>query len=195
MELLPLIRLKRKILVESSYSLEDIIEKSDRYEKIYILDLDGIERDKPNLCTYQRLSASHDLWVDNGPRNLGDVVDAFMAGATDITIRASLGPNLNISDIREISENKVFANIDFESERTNRSGDLFFYDSDGLVNFNSKEKLEAGFRYHDYLKQLRKTLYSYEVDSRNVSFWGMFGAKGLLVDIDKIEEFKKWIRK
>jgi hypothetical protein len=189
MEIIPLIYVKnRKIHVEktsSPVSLDGVLKQVDEEIKIYILDLDGIEEDKPNLCTYQRLSGSHELWVDNGPRDLGDIVDATMAGATDITLRKNLCPNLYISDIRGISENKIYANIDFAE-------DLSFYDADGLVNFNSRGKIEANFKYSDYFKRIgmKNKIYSYEIDSKNRLYWKRFGVEGLLVDISKIKEFK-----
>ncbi len=194
MNIIPLIKMKkRKIL--GPYSEKDIFEKISENQKIYILDNDGIEKDKPNLCTFQRKSSNYELWVDYGPRNLGDVVDAFMAGAERVTIRPSLWPNLNISDIREISENKVYVNIDIE--RVQKIRYFFEYGYDGIVNFNSKDIIESNFKYSDYLRQyrLKNTLYAYENESKNINYWKMLGVKGLLVDFDKFEEFKKWIRK
>jgi hypothetical protein len=189
MDLIPLIYMKnRKIHAEktrSSVSLEEFLKQVDEEMKIYILDLDGIEKDKPNLCTYQRLSGAHDLWVDNGPRNLGDIVDATMAGATDITLRKNLCPNLYVSDIREIYENKIYANIDFAE-------DLSFYDADGLVNFNSREEIASNFKYSDLFKRtiLKNKIYSYESDLKNRSYWECCGVEGLLVDVNKLKEFK-----
>ena len=81
MELIPLIKLKkRKVIGFNKSDLKDILKDIKDDEKIYILDFDGIERDKPNFCTFQRISGSYELWVDFGPRNLGDVVDAVMYG-------------------------------------------------------------------------------------------------------------------
>jgi len=166
-------------------SFKEFLKKIDEDTKIYILDLDGIEKDKPNLCTYQRLSSSHDLWVDNGPRNLGDIVDAVTAGATDITLRINLIHKLNISDIKEISEDKIYTNIDFTE-------DLSFFDTDGLVNFNTREEIETNFKYGEFFKKmiLKSKIYSYESDLDNISYWKHFGIEGLLVDLNKLKEFK-----
>ena len=189
MEIVPLIYVKnRKIHVEktsSPVSLDGFLKQVDEEMKIYILDLDGIEKDKPNLCTYQRLSSSCDLWVDFGPRNLGDIVDATMAGATNITLRKNLWPQLFISDIKEITENKIYANIDFAE-------DLSFYDADGLVNFNSREEIERNFKYCDFFKRMttKSKTYSYETDLKNRTYWERFSIEGLLVDINKLKEFK-----
>ena len=192
MDLIPLIYMKkRKIHVEktqSSITLKEFLKQVEGEKKIYIFDLDGIEKDKPNLCTYQRLSGSHELWVDNGPRNLGDIVDATMAGATDITLRKNLCPQLYVSKIKEITENKIYENIDFVEE-------LSFGDADGLVNFNSREEIERNFKHSDFLKRrgLKNKIYSYETDLKNRTYWERFGVEGLLVDLNKLKEFKNAI--
>lgn len=192
MDLIPLIYMKkRKIHVEKTQSpitLKEFLKQVEGEKKIYIFDLDGIEKDKPNLCTYQRLSGSHELWVDNGPRNLGDIVDATMAGATDITLRKNLCPQLYVSEIKEIAENKIYENIDFVEE-------LSFGDADGLVNFNSREEIERNFKHSDFLKRrgLKNKIYSYETDLKNRTYWERFGVEGLLVDLNKLKEFKNAI--
>jgi uncharacterized protein related to proFAR isomerase len=191
MEIIPLITLKKRKIMEDTSS-GDVLKKIKDDSILYILDLDGIEKDNPNLCTFQRLSPLYELWVDFGPRDLGDVVDAFMAGATTITIRNRLCPQLSVSHIREISENKVYANIDLENINMLNIDDLFFYDSDGLVNLNNKAIIDQEFRYSDYLNNLKRKnkLYSYDSNPENLSFWKQYGTEGLLVNINKIEEFK-----
>ena len=179
MEFIPLINLQKGKIIES------ISEKLDEFKKIYVLDLDGIEKDKPNFDIYQNLSSSVDLWVDNGPRNIGDVLDTLMAGATDITIRRNLCPNLKISDIRDVSDNKIYEDIDFE--KLNMLDDV-----DGFVNFIEKDRIELNLEYSKYLNKARleKKIYSYESNSKNLSFWKEFGIEGVLVDIRKFKEFK-----
>lgn len=185
MEFIPIINLQKGKIIE------DISKKIDEFKKIYVLDLDGIEKDKPNFDIYQKLSVSVDLWVDNGPRTLGDVVDTFMAGATDITIRRNLCPKLKVSDIRDVSENKIYVNIDFEEKKA-FDENMFFHDVDGLINFVDKKKIELNTDYGKYLNKIKleKKIYSYESTPKNLSFWKDFGIEGLLVDIGKFKEFK-----
>jgi len=191
MEIIPLITMKKRKIAEDAPS-GNILDKIKDDSILYILDLDGIEKDKPNLCTFQRLSPLYELWVDFGPRDLGDVVDAFMAGATMITLRNHLCPQLSVSHIREISENKVYTNIDFENMNLFNVDDLIFYDSDGLVNLNGKTKLDQDIRYGDYLNNLKmkNKIFTYDSELENLPYWKQFGSEGLLVNINKIEEFK-----
>jgi hypothetical protein len=193
METIPLIKLKkRKIIDEEESSSPNILEQINDDQLIYILDYDGIEKDKPNLCTYQKLSKTYELWVDFGPRNLGDIVDAFMAGATRITIRRDLCLQLDIPSIREITENKIYLNINLENQKTHISEDMFYHNIDGMVNFNNREKIRSDFRYSDFLKKFstKNKIYSHESDPLNVSYWKNYSVEGLLVDIKKIREFK-----
>ena len=188
MDLIPLIVVKNRKVSKQDSDLLDKITNGDE-QIIYLLDIDGIERNKPNLCTYQRLSKNFQIWVDGSPRNIGDVVDAFMAGAESITLRTETWPSINIENIREISDNKVFINIEKEGV-----GFLPSYNADGLVNFNTKEEVEGDFKTNHMLKQLssKNNLFSYEDNPKNLTYWKTYNPKGLLVDIKKIEEFKKY---
>lgn len=190
MEFIPLITMKsRNIAEEQSKLLEAFLTEDETDKTLYILDLYGINKDKPNLCTYQKLSKDYDLWIDSGPRNLGDVVDVFMTGANAITLRKTTWSNIDISTIREISENKIYLNIE-----KNIFDELIFYNNDGLVNFTSKEDLENDFKYEQMLKQLvsKNNVYFYENDVRNLAYWKAYGVKNLLVDIDKMGDFKRY---
>jgi len=195
MEIVPLIKLKkRKILGYPASFLKDILKEINEDEKIYILDLDGIEKDKPNFCTFQSLSDSYDLWVDFGPRNLGDVVDAVLAGANTITLRKSLWLNFELSDIKDITENEIFLNIDIGLKGKYDFKEMHKQQLDGFVNFYSKEEIKSNFQNCDYFKTIakRKIVYIYELNLKNISFWKEFGIKGILVDFNKFKEFKKW---
>jgi hypothetical protein len=194
MDIIPLIMMKKRKIF-GNLSKKEVFEIIPEEQLIYILDLDGIDKDKPNLCTFQKRSSDYQLWVDFGPRNLGDMVDVFMAGVERATIRPNLWPNLNINEIRDISENKVFIHIDIKKEQSTM--EVFDYDSDGLVNLTGKEIIENNFKYSDYLRQygLKKKLYSYENNPKNINYWKTLGVKTLLVDVDKYMDFKKWIQK
>jgi hypothetical protein len=189
MEIIPLIYIEnRKIRIGNTSEpmlVKDFLKITIDKKKIYIFDLDGIDRDKPNLCTYQRIASFCDLWADNGPRNLGDIVDTTMAGATDITLRKNLYPQLNISDIREITENKIYEYDEFNSSN-------LFFDSDGIVTFYSKENLDSDFKLKDILKNRiqNHNTYVYETDLKNQLFWKNLGVKGLLIDFENIKDHK-----
>jgi len=193
MEIIPLIKLKkRKILDYPKSFLNDITNEIDDNEKVYILDFDGIDRNKPNLCTVQRLASSFDLWIDFGPKNLGDIVDAVMTGATTITLRKTLWPESELSDIKDITENKIFTNIDFEYKGKFDFKDIYKENLDGFVNFYTREEIESSFQNSDYFKTIsnKKDIFTYESNLKNISYWKGYAVKGIFVDFDKYKEFK-----
>jgi len=171
----------------------EILEHVGKDGNIYVLDTDGIEKDKPNFCLYQKLSKSHVLWVDTGPRVLGDIVDVIMAGATNITIRNNLWHELDVSSIKEITENKIYADVGFKNQGDHDTEIVPLYDVDGLVVLDEENQAERDFKYGGVLKNLciKHEVYVYERDSKNINYWKNLGITGLLVDIIKIKEFKK----
>jgi hypothetical protein len=195
MEIIPCVTLKNYKIINNSISATNISEYIKEDEVLYILDLDGIEKGKLNLCIFQKLSSKYQLWIDCGPRNIGDVVDIFMAGATSITVRRNLNPSFSISDIRDISDSKIYLNIDFKDYKNYSDDDLFLKEYDGFVNFNNKEEIERDFKFEDYLNKMQNKIYYFENNPKNNSFWERFGATGLLVDINKFKGFKNGLRK
>ncbi len=197
MEIIPLIYLKkRKIVAEKEgdwLSINEVLERVDKDEKIYVLDIEGIEENKPNLCLYPKLSENHKIWVDAGPRVLGDVIDSIMAGATNITVRKKIWSELDISSIREITESEVYVDIGPKSQDIQRIDFPLSHDINGLVLFNNKNQIETDFKYGSFLKNLciKYKIYAYESNSKNFSYWKTLGVAGLLIDIRKSREFKK----
>ena len=186
MQIIPLIKMKNKKI----FSSDEFFKSIDEEQILYIYDFDGIEKDKPNLSTFQKLSKKYELWLDFGPRNLGDVVDSFMAGASSIKIRKNLFPQIDLSKIKEISENKIYLDITLIDQKLDN---LFLKDVEGVTNFKSKEEINQIFRYQEMLRQYatKKTVYTYESNKDNIYFWNNNGIKNFLVDIDKYVEMKK----
>jgi len=187
MEIIPLITIeKRKIIQKSFSSFKTNTKKGEN--KIYILDLDGIKKNRPNLCTYQKLSKYYDIWADSAPKELGDVVDSFMSGVTSIVIRQKEYANFNPSKIKEISNNNIFLTIENEENET----DFLEHkkEIDGFINFKKREQIQSNFKYKEVIKPLKESTYNYEENHENLDYWKKSGIKGLIVDIDKINRFR-----
>jgi len=188
MEIIPLIKLKNRKIIEEH---KDLLEHLEEDKTLYVYDLDGIEKDKPDLCIYQKLSKKHNIWVDNAPRDLGDIVDVFLTGAASVTIRKKHYPQINTEKIREISENKIYEYINpYEKE-----GALCL-DIDGLILFNEKQT-SFNFQISDLFKKYstRHDVFVYEPDINNIDYWSTSNIKGALIDINDWEKAKKWILK
>jgi len=199
MEIIPLVYIKdRKPRLEGKKYpsiLAEVLEQLDEGSSIYFLDADGIEKDKPNLCTYQRLPSRQNMWIDAGPRVLGDVVDVVMAGATTIIVRQNLWPKLDIERIKELTENEIYIGIDLKTQAKDLNNVRLPSGIDGVVLLNNREEIEKEFKTADFARELirrldKHKLYVYESNPENVYYWEKRGAVGLLVDINKIEGFK-----
>jgi hypothetical protein len=195
MKIIPVITMQKRKMINLPPNLaQEAIEKIDEDTPIYIIDNDGILNDKPNICTFQRLSKNYDIWVDNAPRTIGDIVDTFMAGATKIVIRNKYCRELKIEKIREITDNEIFTHLEIDDIQTIDPFNNFYQNSDGLINFNSKEKLEANFKYKDIIKQFigQKPIFTIENKKEKLFFWKNLGITNYLTDIENYTEFKKY---
>lgn len=193
MEIISLVRLKKRKIIGKDgkiISLEELKNSVNKEDTIYLYDIDGIEKDKPNLCLYQKISQFQKMWVDAGPRNLGDVVDEVMAGATSITIRKKTWADLNITSIQEITESKIFIEINATDQGLSSFSFSLFTEADGFVVFISKNDIERDFKLEGFLKDLclKRKIYVYESNLKNSSYWKILGISGLIVDIDKTKE-------
>jgi len=197
MKIVPLIYFqKRKIYAEKDgevLSLKELLTYVDKDADVYVFDKDGVEGDKPNLCTYPKLSEHFKIWVDAGPRVLGDIVDEVMAGATNITVRTHLWPKADLVAIQEMTENDIYVHADLKNHNAQDVGVPFFEAFAGLIVFNAKDQIEMDFRAKEILRRFRtkNSFYAYESDPKHVPYWEKLGVKGLLVEINKIREFEK----
>ena len=195
MDIIPLIQLKKRKIVSPQQDVSPLLDHLKEHhgylQKLYVFDSDGIDHNKPNLCLYQKLAKHIPLWVDAGSRDLGDIVDTVMAGATGLTIRSMIWPTAPLAAIREITENELFWCIDqpsgalFKPEKRN----VFGYD--GLTTFQPREQLERDYDTTQFLKQAATQYKVYAGDSnpQNVPYWKHLGLSGILVDITTLKEF------
>ncbi len=56
------------------------------YSTLLVLDIDGIERRRPQLPLIQTIAPLKNVWWDPGVRNLEDMMDAFTAGANRVMV-------------------------------------------------------------------------------------------------------------
>ena len=61
-------------------SLNEILGELEDYERIYYLDIDGINKNKPQIDVIRELSLRKEIWGDTGARDENGITDAFVAG-------------------------------------------------------------------------------------------------------------------
>ncbi len=54
---------------------------SGRYPRLYVVDLDGIEDNRPQLDFLQEIAREADVWIDAGPRTADQAIDILITGA------------------------------------------------------------------------------------------------------------------
>jgi hypothetical protein len=65
-----------------AFDVFDVIDRlSPHFPMLYLADLDGLERNDPQLDYVQELSRDMTLWVDSGVRKADQAIDVLVAGA------------------------------------------------------------------------------------------------------------------
>lgn len=79
---------------------------SRQHDAVYLVDLDGLRRNKPDLSLLQQLSGRVHTWADGGSRSHQDAMDLIIAGAEQVTIRHHVadGPQA-VEEAVRVSEN------------------------------------------------------------------------------------------
>lgn len=86
---------------EAVDKIEDMIKK---YGMVYIIDVDGYNKNSPNLSFYKKIGKK--LWIDAFPRRVEDVIDLIVIGAERITIGDM--NEKNIKELKELCEKDIF---------------------------------------------------------------------------------------
>ncbi|PNX48741.1 MAG: hypothetical protein BV459_01720 [Thermoplasmata archaeon M11B2D] len=186
MNVIPLVSVKKGVVYDgreqsaSVFSLDTLFTRVERETMLYVLDYDGIEHNNPNFELYQRLAERYILWIDNGPRRLDDVMDTIMAGATTITLRPDLWPDLDMPGVQELTEDEIYLDLSlhYQEQRTLQvpySGDI------GIVLFND-ETLYGSFSKQSTSKQ---KIFLYTDSTEKSRFWDEQGIAGIIIDLQK----------
>jgi len=192
MQKIPVIYFKKNKIKTSQdskeISLEDLVEKYSNQKQLYIFDYDGIEKNRPNLCSYPKLSKNFDIWVDSKPEELGDIVDYVLSGGYKIIIRKNQIEKNNIDHIKDITENEIYAGLNL-SEIKNLDLEIPDLDKfDGFIIFNTKDEIEKDYHIREKFNKIvtNKDIYIYEPKGKYKVYWNGKKIKGLLVDLEYI---------
>lgn len=190
MNMVPLISIKKGRIFDGKdgnlISIDDLFKQVEKDTMIYILDLDGIEHNNPSLDLYQKLTEHCILWIDNGPRRLDDIMDTIMAGATNITLREELWPEMDLPGVFEITDDEIYIGI--KSTYRQQSLTLPFFEKNiGVVLFSQEFQTNDDFVSVSFLKNLalKHKIYLYNVSQNNIPLWEGRDITGILIDLNK----------
>jgi hypothetical protein len=186
MNIVPLVYVKDGKLLDGKdgnhVSIDDLFKRVEKDVMLYILDLDGIEHNNPALDLYQKLTEHCVLWIDDGPRRIDDVMDTIMAGATNITLRNDLWPEIDYPEVQDLTDDEIYIAMS-EQQKKQRQSLSFFSEEVGIVLFNDAPDSTTFSK--DVLTKHK--LYFYTDSKDKVPFWTEQGITGILIDLNKEE--------
>ncbi len=184
MNIIPLVSIRNGQVFDGkegeALSLDELGGRIQKDTKVYVLDYDGIDGKNPNFDLYQRLAEQFVLWIDNGPRRLDDVMDTIMAGATNITLRQDLWPDIDLLGVQEMTDDEIYLDLSQQHQEQRplqvpSDGDI------GIILFND-ESMYGSFSKDSLVK---KKVILYAVSTEKASFWEEQGISGLVMDLRK----------
>lgn len=97
------------------FEIQGLIDKlKEDFERIFILDINGINRDKPQLDLIKTLSSKIELWVDGGSRYSDSAIDILVAGAEKVVLGTkTLRSMEELKKAYELSQN-IILGIDYD---------------------------------------------------------------------------------
>lgn len=109
--------------VPKELTVELVADALERFGKVLVWDLDGIERNRPNLRFIRRFEGEG-LWVDAGIRRAESVIDVLVAGADRVAIGTKTLRDLEeLSAARELTENLALL-VDFAHGKLSGWGEM-----------------------------------------------------------------------
>jgi hypothetical protein len=190
MNIVPLVYVKDGKLLAgkdgNQISIDDLFKRVEKDTMLYILDLDGIEHNNPAFDLYQKLTEHCILWIDDGPRRLDDVMDTIMAGATNITLRENLWPDVDVLGVFELTDDDVYFGINSDRIDQPRTQPAPQQDI-GVVVFSQEPQINDDFTSASFLKDLaiKHKIYLHNVAQNTIPLWEDRGVTGILVDLNK----------
>ncbi len=126
MIVVPYVLLEGRTFTRRSYTRDEmsqfVSELSDKFEKLYLADEDGIRRNRPQLDVAQEACEEMPTLYEGGVRNASNVIDMLITGAEKCVVgTATLGSLEELRGAFKLSENITFT-VDF------RDGNLSSFD-------------------------------------------------------------------
>ncbi len=116
-------------------------------EHVFILDIDGIEANKPDLNLIVKLSAHKEIWVDAGSQTAGDAADVLISGAA----RAVMGTKTmkdfeQLAEAVDLSENIIFS-LDHDDGMIAANKKISAMGVDALLEEVAKLEIDTGMLF------------------------------------------------
>lgn len=95
-----------------------------QYERVLLVDIDGIERGSPQVGLLQEMGAQGEVWVDAGTRYAESAIDLLVGGATAVVLGTKTVAGVDeLKSAVEMSD-AVFLGIDYDRGVVAQDGQL-----------------------------------------------------------------------
>ena len=92
--------------------------------ELFVLDIDGLERNSPDLDTVKRLAAYREVWLDAGMADADDMMDLFVADASRVVMSTLFLQSLDVlKGALELSDDIIFS-ICYDCGTVSAAGEL-----------------------------------------------------------------------
>lgn len=113
MKTIPYVRLKGRTLLKPAYAKGELSELgsklSKKFERVYVADVDGLERNRPQLDVVQELCDEIPTLYEGGVRFGGNVIDMLITGAQKAVVgTATLASLEELRGAFKLSDNIIF---------------------------------------------------------------------------------------
>lgn len=107
-----------------NFDLRGAFKELKDFDRIYLLDIDGIESDKPQTELIRKATATKNIWVDIGARHAEGITDAFIAGADKAVL--STKTLLSFEEIERSIElsDELILSIDYDGKIVSPSEEI-----------------------------------------------------------------------
>lgn len=123
--------------------LEGSLQKLGSYDRLYLLDLDGIEFNRPQTNALRKISTRKEVWADIGARDSKGITDAYIAGADRAVISTkTISSKECISNSIELSDELILS-IEFKEEMISPSEEIRDMGMRGISEFCLEEGMDT----------------------------------------------------
>ncbi|MFO7991149.1 MAG: HisA/HisF-related TIM barrel protein [Thermoplasmata archaeon] len=130
-------------------ALDQILTDLQDFDTLYLLDLNGIERNRPQLDLIRTLSMRKKLWADGGTRDIDTLTDMYIAGADRVVLSTKTAPSMDfIEESAELS-NTLILSIDIDDEIISPSEEIGAMDLREMVGAAVEMGIDS-FIFADY---------------------------------------------
>ena len=154
--------------------------KSSKYETFYVIDINGLIKNRPQINIIQEMSKEKNLWVESGVRFAEDMIDVLMAGAEYAVLNSMLVGLDELKKICALSQN-LMLHMERKNDRVHQMNIEHFADKAKDAGI---KKFVMGSRDYWLVKTLAKNVEVY-VFAKNdeIKKLEATGVAGLLLDI------------